>query len=96
MGGSPQNPVEMGRLYHLTGWKHAIWPFRSQSADRFYVVTGDESHPINPRIPGPIIAWQERMPSRAMGFIHFNEFDDPENPVAVRLVPREDRSPAGP
>ena len=82
-GGSPQNPVEMGRLYQLTGWNHAIWPFRSQSADRFYVVTGDESHPINPRIPGPIISWQERMPSRAMGFIHFNEFDDPENPVEI-------------
>ena len=83
MGGSPQNPVEMGRLYQLTGWNHAIWPFRSRSADRFYVVTGDESHPINPRIPGPIIAWQERMPSRAMGFIHFNEFDDPKNPVEI-------------
>ena len=83
MGGSPQNPVEMGRLYQLTGWNHAIWPFRSRSADRFYVVTGDESHPINPRIPGPIISWQERMPSRAMGFIHFNEFDDPENPVEI-------------
>ena len=82
-GGSPQNPVEMGRLYQLTGWNHAIWPFRSRSADRFYVVTGDESHPINPRIPGPIISWQERMPSRAMGFIHFNEFDDPENPVEI-------------
>ena len=83
MGGSPQNPVEMGRLYQLTGWNHAVWPFRSRSADRFYVVTGDESHPVNPRIPGPIIAWQERMPSRAMGFIHFNEFDDPENPVEI-------------
>ena len=83
MGGSPQNPVEMGRLYQLTGWNHAIWPFQSQSADRFYVVTGDESHPINPRIPGPIISWQERMPSRAMGFIHFNEFDDPDNPVEI-------------
>ncbi len=82
-GGSPQNPVEMGRLYQLTGWNHAIWPFRSRSANRFYVVTGDESHPINPRIPGPIISWQERMPSRAMGFIHFNEFDDPENPVEI-------------
>ena len=83
VGGSPQNPVEMGRLYQLTGWNHAIWPFRSRSANRFYVVTGDESHPINPRIPGPIISWQERMPSRAMGFIHFNEFDDPENPVEI-------------
>ena len=83
VGGSPKNPVEMGRLYQLTGWNHAVWPFRSRSADRFYVVTGDESHPVNPRIPGPIISWEERMPSRAMGFLHFNEFDDPENPVEI-------------
>ncbi len=83
MGGSPRNPVEMGRLYQLTGWNHAVWPFRSRSADRFYVVTGDESHPVNPRIPGPIISWEERMPSRAMGFIHINEFDDPERPVEI-------------
>ncbi len=83
MGGSPRNPVEMGRLYQLTGWNHAVWPFRSRSADRFYVVTGDESHPVNPRIPGPIISWEERMPSRAMGFIHINEFDDPSRPVEI-------------
>ncbi len=83
VGGSPRNPVEMGRLHQLTGWNHAVWPFRSHSADRFYVVTGDESHPVNPRIPGPIIAWEERMPSRAMGWIHINEFDDPENPVEI-------------
>ena len=83
MGGSPRNPVEMGRLYQLTGWNHAVWPFRSRSADRFYVVTGDESHPLNPRIPGPIISWEERMPSRAMGFIHINEFDDPDHPVEI-------------
>ncbi len=82
-GGSPRNPVEMGRLHQLTGWNHAVWPFRSRSADRFYVVTGDESHPVNPRIPGPIIAWEERMPSRAMGWIHINEFDDPEHPVEI-------------
>ncbi len=82
-GGSPRNPVEMGRLYQLAGWNHAVWPFRSRSANRFYVVTGDESHPVNPRIPGPIIAWEERMPSRAMGWIHFNEFDDPDHPVEI-------------
>ncbi len=82
-GGSPRNPVEMGRLYQLTGWNHAVWPFQSRSANRFYVVTGDESHPVNPRIPGPILSWEERMPSRAMGFLHFNEFDDPENPVEI-------------
>ena len=93
MGGSPRNPVEMGRLYQLTGWNHAVWPFRSRSAGRFYVVTGDESHPVNPRIPGPIISWEERMPSRAMGFIHINEFDDPEHPVEIARYRVPDAGP---
>ena len=93
LGGSPRNPVEMGRLYQLTGWNHAVWPFRSRSAGKFYVVTGDESHPVNPRIPGPIIAWEERMPSRAMGWLHFNEFDDPANPEEVARYRVPDAGP---
>ena len=93
LGGSPRNPVEMGRLYQLTGWNHAVWPFRSRSAGKFYVVTGDESHPVNPRIPGPIIAWEERMPSRAMGWLHFNEFDDPERPREVARYRVPDAGP---
>ena len=93
LGGSPRNPVEMGRLYQLTGWNHAVWPFRSRSAGKFYVVTGDESHPRNPRIPGPIIAWEERMPSRAMGWLHFNEFDDPANPEEVARYRVPDAGP---
>ena len=93
LGGSPRNPVEMGRLYQLTGWNHAVWPFRSRSAGKFYVVTGDESHPVNPRIPGPIIAWEERMPSRAMGWLHFNEFDDPAHPEEVARYRVPDAGP---
>ena len=88
-GGSPTNPIEIGRLQQLTGWNHAVWPFRSSSAGKFYVVGGDESHPLNPRVPGPIISWEERVPSRAMGWIHFVEFDDVEAPreVARYAVP---------
>ena len=92
-GGSPRNPVEIDRLYQLTGWNHAVWPFRSRSAGKFYVVTGDESHPVNPRIPGPIIAWEERMPSRAMGWLHFNEFDDPTRPEEVARYRVPDAGP---
>ncbi len=83
LGGSPASPVEMGRLYQLTGWNHAVWPFRSKSTGKFYIVTGDESHPVNPRAPGPIISWEERLPSRAMGWNHAVAFDDPEHPREV-------------
>jgi len=82
-GGSPAEPVEMGRLPQLTGWNHAVWPFRSPSTGKFYVIAGDESHPVNPRHPGPIIAWEERATSRAMGWIHVLEFDDVNEPKEV-------------
>ena len=82
-GGSPANPVEMGRLPQLTGWNHAVWPFRSPSTGKFYVIAGDESHPVNPRNPGPIIAWEKREASRAMGWIHVLEFDDVNEPKEV-------------
>jgi len=89
LGGSPTNPVEIGRMPQLTGWNHSVWPFRSRSAGKFYVVGGDEAHPFNPRVPGEIIAWQQRLPSRAMGWLHFIDFDDPEHPreVARYAVP---------
>ena len=82
-GGSPARPVEMARMPQLTGWNHSVWPFRSRSAGKFYVVGGDEAHPLNPRVPGEIISWKERVPSRAMGWIHFVEFDDLDNPKEI-------------
>ena len=82
-GGSPAKPVEIGRLPQLTGWNHAVWPFRSPSTGKFYVIAGDESHPVNPRFPGPIIQWEERAASRAMGWIHVLEFDDTDEPKEV-------------
>ncbi len=82
-GGSPARPVEMARMPQLTGWNHSVSPFLSKSAGKFYVVGGDEAHPLNPRVPGEIISWKERMPSRAMGWIHFVEFDDRDNPKEV-------------
>ena len=82
-GGSPANPVEIGRLPQLTGWNHAVWPFRSPSTGKFYVIAGDEAHPENPRVPGPIIAWEERSASRAMGWIHVLEFEDLGEPKEI-------------
>jgi hypothetical protein len=83
MGGSPARPVEMGRMPQLTGWNHSVWPFRSKSAGKFYVVGGDEAHPYNPRVPDEIISWKERIPSRAMGWVHFIEFDDLSAPKEI-------------
>ncbi|MGH9334224.1 MAG: LVIVD repeat-containing protein, partial [Vicinamibacteria bacterium] len=92
-GGSPARPVEMGRMPQLTGWNHSVWPFRSQSAGKFYVVGGDEAHPYNPRVPDEIISWKERLPSRAMGWVHFIEFDDLDAP---REIARYQVPEAGP
>jgi len=81
MGGSPANPVEMGRYAYPSGWNHAGWPFQSQSADKFYVIGGDEAFPSerNPlgfnRFEGP--------PVQAAGWIHFVEFNDLDAPREV-------------
>ena len=80
MGGSPTNPVEMGRYAYPSGWNHAAWPFKSSSG-KFYVIAGDEAFPqeLNPmgldRFEGP--------PVQAAGWIHFIEFDDLQNPREV-------------
>ena len=83
MGGSPNNPVEMGRLPQIAGWNHAVWPFESKSAGKFYVVGGDEAHPVNPRDPTNIINVDSRLPTRAMGWLHFVDMTDVTNPREV-------------
>jgi hypothetical protein len=82
-GGTPANPVEIGRMPQITGWNHAVWPFQSPSTGKFYVIAGDESHPVNPRDPANIISVDSGMASRAMGWLHFIEFDDAEQPVEI-------------
>jgi hypothetical protein len=82
-GGSPTDPVEIGRMPQITGWNHAVWPFRSSSTGKFYVIAGDESHPVNPRDPTNIISVDSGMASRAMGWLHFIEFDDAAQPVEI-------------
>ena len=83
----------MSRLPQLTGWNHAVWPFKSKSAGKLYVFAGDEAHPFNPRVPGEIISWKQRVPSRAMGWIHVADFTDKERP---REVARYQIPEAGP
>ncbi len=83
-GGSPAHPVEMGRAPQFTGWTHAIWPFKSKSAGKFYVLGGDEAVWENPRIPeGEFMDLESKLPTRMRGWIHFLEFDDPDNPKEV-------------
>ena len=94
LGGSPNTPVEMGRFPQITGWNHAVWPFRSPSTGKLYVIGGDEAFYLNPRRPeGGGILWEEGIPSRAKGWLHFVDFTDPENPQEVARFELADSGP---
>ncbi len=94
IGGSPTSPVEMGKFPQITGWNHAVWPFKSKSAGRSYVIGGDEAfytNPIKPEAGG--ILWKEQIPSRAKGWLHFVEFDDMKEPREVARYQLPDSGP---
>jgi hypothetical protein len=84
VGGSPEKPVEMGRADQITRWNHAVYPFKSKSAGKFYVFAGDETFYDDPRVPERL-AYDpdEKLPQRAGGWVHVLEFDDPANPQEV-------------
>ena len=94
LGGSPNTPVEIGRFPQITGWNHAVWPFRSPSTGRLYVIGGDEAFHLSPRRPdaGGIL-WREGIPSRAKGWLHFVDFTDPGNPEEVARFQLADSGP---
>ena len=82
--GSPERPVEMGRADQITRWNHAVWPFKSESADKFYVFAGDETFYDNPRVPDrDEFDPEEKLISRAGGWVHVIEFDNPAAPKEV-------------
>jgi len=84
IGGSPEKPVEMGRADQITNWNHAVWPFRSKSAGKFYVFAGDETFYENPRTPdSDAFDPEDKSIQRAGGWVHVLEFDDPANPQEV-------------
>lgn len=83
VGGSPEKPVEMGRADQITRWNHAVWPFKSESAGKFYVFAGDETFYDNPRVPDRDEYVFDKLPQRAGGWVHVIEFDDPKNPKEV-------------
>ena len=72
-GGSPSNPVPFASYAYPSGWNHAAFPFKSQSAQKFYVLAGDEAFPYGLNV-------FEKAPSVAAGWIHFIDFTDLKNP----------------
>lgn len=74
--GSPSNPVKMTSYTYPSGWNHAAFPFKSQSANKFYVVAGDEAFPYGDNT-------FDYAPTIAAGWLHFVDFTDLNNPREV-------------
>lgn len=77
-GGTPEQPVELGRYAYPSGWNHAAFPYRSQSTGKFYLFAGDESFPY-----GGLGAERGGAPSRAAGWIHVIDWSDWDAPQEV-------------
>jgi hypothetical protein len=96
-GGSPENPVLISKTGPMPdgGGFHAIFPYRSQSTDRFYLFIGDEIMNRDGRAlqsPWPRGAYRQRydpetgeggVPLHTSGYTHIVDFTDPENPRKV-------------
>ncbi|PSQ83753.1 MAG: hypothetical protein BRD40_01710, partial [Bacteroidetes bacterium QS_1_65_9] len=44
-GGSPSNPVEIGRYTYPSGWNHAAFPYDDPETGKNWVIAGDEAFP---------------------------------------------------
>ena len=75
-GGTPEQPVELGRYAYPSGWNHAAFPYKSQSTGTFYLFAGDESFPYGDLNRG-------KVPTRAAGWIHIIDWSDWDNPREV-------------
>ncbi len=76
-GGTPRNPVELGRTKYPSGWNHAAFPFRSKSTGKAYMIGGDEAG-LRGGTPG-----YEGEPERMQGWVHIYEWDEWDAPVEV-------------
>ena len=88
-GGSPTNPVLMDKFSFPTGWNHAVYPYESASADKFYVFAGDEAARTSTRFtPVPEIGsgtpGYAEEPNRWRGWIHILEWGDDEPKIVGR------------
>ena len=77
-GGTPEQPVELGRYAHPNGWNHAAFPYKSQSTGKFYLFAGDEAFPY-----GRLNRRKGATPTIAAGWIHVIEWSDWEHPREV-------------
>lgn len=78
-GGSPSNPVEIARGRVEGDANHAAFPFRSESAEKFYVIAGDEIFPT-------FFFTQQNADMEVFnpsGYLHFMDFSDLQNPKEV-------------
>ncbi|MFP4228648.1 MAG: Ig-like domain-containing protein, partial [Salinivenus sp.] len=62
-GGSPENPVEIGRHAHPNGWTHAAFPYDDPETDKNWVIAGDEAFPNGLNV--------EDEPTIPAGWLHF-------------------------
>jgi hypothetical protein len=72
-GGSPSNPVEIGRYAYPSGWNHAAFPYRDDETGKHWVIAGDEAFPNGLNT--------EDEPTIPAGWLHFVDFTDPETPT---------------
>ncbi len=97
-GGSPRNPVMMGKVPFDTGWNHAVYPYRSTSTGKHYVFAGDEAARSGSFSPKPEIGTgtpgYKDEPNRWRGWIHVLEWD-PSSDAEPRLVARYEVPEAG-
>jgi hypothetical protein len=77
-GGTPEQPVELGRYVYPSGWNHAAFPYKSQSTGKFYLFAGDESFPY-----GGYSADEDSTPSRTAGWIHVIDWSNWDTPQEV-------------
>ena len=94
-GGTPENPVLISELPVPSGGTHAVFPYQSQSTDRFYVFIGDEIMQRRglanegPRIGGSYSVpydpetGQGGVPLATQGYVQVIDFTDPESPEMV-------------
>ncbi|WP_103027759.1 Ig-like domain-containing protein [Salinibacter altiplanensis] len=71
-GGSPSNPVEIGRYAYPSGWNHAAFPYDDPETGKDWVVAGDEAFPNGLNT--------ENEPTIPDGWLHFVDVSDPQAP----------------
>ncbi len=75
-GGSPSNPVEIGRARVEGDANHAAFPFKSKTTEKFFIIAGDEIFPL-------IFMENSEALIAPSGYLHFMDFTDPDNPKEV-------------